>query len=140
MLSSYLNQVFHADALEFMQGLPENSIDCVLIDPPYCSGGAKSLNARNASTNKKYVFTRSIKFTLVVWILFLFFYVFLPFGVSSVFCFEQHQVISVVLNLANLCAMPMIREWITIKAILEDVQVGARVKVFLKIETFMWRM
>ncbi|WP_199769193.1 DNA methyltransferase, partial [Helicobacter cynogastricus] len=54
MLSSYLNQVFHADALEFMQGLPENSIDCVLIDPPYCSGGAKSLNARNASVNKKY--------------------------------------------------------------------------------------
>ncbi|WP_411675631.1 hypothetical protein [Helicobacter felis] len=37
-----------------MQGLPENSIDCVLIDPPYCSGGVKSLNARNASTNKKY--------------------------------------------------------------------------------------
>ncbi|WP_240451709.1 hypothetical protein [Helicobacter sp. L8] len=54
-LTPYLNQVFHADALEFMGKLPDNSIDCVLIDPPYCSGGVKSLNARNASTNKKYV-------------------------------------------------------------------------------------
>ncbi|TSA81849.1 site-specific DNA-methyltransferase, partial [Helicobacter mehlei] len=55
MLTPYLNQVFNADALGFMQGLPDACIDCVCMDPPYCSGGVKSLNARNASTNKKYV-------------------------------------------------------------------------------------
>ncbi|WP_240451785.1 DNA methyltransferase [Helicobacter sp. L8] len=54
MLTPYLNQVFNADALEFMGKLPDECIDCVLIDPPYCSGGVKSLNARNAGTNKKY--------------------------------------------------------------------------------------
>ncbi len=37
-----------------MAKLPDSCIDCVLIDPPYCSGGVKSLNARNASTNAKY--------------------------------------------------------------------------------------
>ncbi|CAM2792051.1 DNA-methyltransferase [Helicobacter felis] len=58
MLTPYLNQIFHADALEFMQGLPENSIDCVLIDPPYCSGGVKSLSDRRKSTNDKYLITR----------------------------------------------------------------------------------
>ncbi|WP_210630261.1 DNA-methyltransferase, partial [Helicobacter bizzozeronii] len=55
MLTPYLNQVFNADALEFMAKLPDSCIDCVLIDPPYCSGGVKSLNARNAGTNVKYL-------------------------------------------------------------------------------------
>ncbi|WP_050955524.1 DNA-methyltransferase [Helicobacter bizzozeronii] len=54
ILTPYLNQVFNADALEFMAKLPENSIDCVLIDPPYCSGGSKSLAERTKSTNDKY--------------------------------------------------------------------------------------
>ncbi|CCF81466.1 hypothetical protein HBZS_119170 [Helicobacter bizzozeronii CCUG 35545] len=58
MLSSYLNQVFNADALEFMAKLPENSIDCVLIDPPYCSGGVKSLAERAKNTNDKYLLVR----------------------------------------------------------------------------------
>ncbi len=40
-----------------MQGLPENSIDCVLIDPPYCSGGALNLRERHRSTNDKYLLT-----------------------------------------------------------------------------------
>ncbi|WP_120951478.1 DNA methyltransferase [Helicobacter sp. L8] len=55
MLEPYLNQVFHADALEFMGKLPNDCIDCVLIDPPYCSGGAKSLRERAKSTNDKYL-------------------------------------------------------------------------------------
>lgn len=53
-LEKYRNRVFAMDCLEFLSQLPGESIDCVLIDPPYCSGGAKSLNARNASTTKKY--------------------------------------------------------------------------------------
>ncbi|WP_163534995.1 DNA-methyltransferase [Helicobacter suis] len=54
-LAEFKNRVFCADALDFLPTLPDNSIDCLLIDPPYCSGGAKSLNARNASTCKKYL-------------------------------------------------------------------------------------
>ncbi|WP_104759434.1 DNA-methyltransferase [Helicobacter bizzozeronii] len=62
MLSSYLNQVFNADALEFMAKLPENCIDCVLIDPPYCSGGAKSLAERAKNTNTKYCGNNNAKY------------------------------------------------------------------------------
>ncbi|WP_163532715.1 DNA-methyltransferase [Helicobacter suis] len=54
-LEEFKNRVFCDDALEFLPKLPDNSIDCVLIDPPYCSGGVKSLNARNISTTKKYL-------------------------------------------------------------------------------------
>uniref|UniRef100_UPI000CEF3508 DNA methyltransferase n=1 Tax=Helicobacter bizzozeronii TaxID=56877 RepID=UPI000CEF3508 len=58
MLTPYLNQVFNADALEFMAKLPDSCIDCVLIDPPYCSGGVKSLAERAKSTNDKYLLVR----------------------------------------------------------------------------------
>ncbi|WP_233705169.1 DNA-methyltransferase [Helicobacter bizzozeronii] len=58
ILTPYLNQVFNADALEFMAKLPENCLDCVLIDPPYCSGGVKSLAERAKNTNDKYLLVR----------------------------------------------------------------------------------
>ncbi len=41
-----------------MAKLPENCIDCVLIDPPYCSGGMKSLAERVKNTNDKYLLVR----------------------------------------------------------------------------------
>ncbi|WP_233705024.1 DNA-methyltransferase [Helicobacter felis] len=44
--------------MEFLAKLPSNSIDCVLIDPPYCSGGSKSLAERAKNTNDKYLSTR----------------------------------------------------------------------------------
>lgn len=31
--------IHHAEALDFLRGLPAESIDAVLTDPPYCSGG-----------------------------------------------------------------------------------------------------
>ncbi|WP_163565274.1 DNA-methyltransferase, partial [Helicobacter suis] len=43
-LAEFKNRVFCADALEFLPKLPDNSIDCLLIDPPYCSGGHRMYN------------------------------------------------------------------------------------------------
>lgn len=61
-LTPYLNQVINADCLDFLVKLPPNSIDCVLIDPPYCSGGVKSLNARNKNTTAKYGTDRAVAY------------------------------------------------------------------------------
>ncbi|HUT85953.1 MAG TPA: DNA methyltransferase [Elusimicrobiales bacterium] len=41
-MKKYLNKVNCADCLEFMKGLPDNSIDLILADPPYFSGPNKS--------------------------------------------------------------------------------------------------
>ena len=30
--------VIHGDALQVMQGMPDATIDAVVMDPPYCSG------------------------------------------------------------------------------------------------------
>jgi site-specific DNA-methyltransferase (adenine-specific) len=32
-------QLFHGDCLEYMKTLPAGSVDAVITDPPYCSGG-----------------------------------------------------------------------------------------------------
>ncbi|BCZ19354.1 hypothetical protein NHP190012_09960 [Helicobacter sp. NHP19-012] len=61
-LSPYLNKVFRADCLDFLVKLPDSCIDCILIDPPYCSGGVKSLNAHNTNTTAKYGTDRSIAY------------------------------------------------------------------------------
>lgn len=35
MLSQYLNKIIHADCMEILKQLPDKSVDCVFIDPPY---------------------------------------------------------------------------------------------------------
>ncbi|BCD45540.1 DNA-methyltransferase [Helicobacter suis] len=46
-LEKYRNRAFAMDCLEFLSQLPGESIDCVLIDPPYCSGGKRMYNRYN---------------------------------------------------------------------------------------------
>ena len=46
--------LYHGDCLEVMQGLGEGSVDLILADPPYSSGGAFR-GDRMASTSAKYV-------------------------------------------------------------------------------------
>jgi site-specific DNA-methyltransferase (adenine-specific) len=43
------------DALTVLQGLPAASVDAVITDPPYCSGGASAAARTNQSARAKYV-------------------------------------------------------------------------------------
>lgn len=38
-MQQYMNQIFNTDCLELLAKLPDNSIDAVITDPPYSSGG-----------------------------------------------------------------------------------------------------
>ena len=49
-----LNRLHQVDAVEFVRQLPASSIDMLLTDPPYCSGGLHRA-ARAATTSKKYL-------------------------------------------------------------------------------------
>ena len=46
-------QLFQGDCLELMENIPENSVDMVLTDPPYSSGGLFA-GDRKANTRTKY--------------------------------------------------------------------------------------
>lgn len=37
-LSDYIDTVFNSDAVQGMSGLPDNSLDLIIADPPYCLG------------------------------------------------------------------------------------------------------
>ena len=50
----YLNQLHQVDAVEFVRGLPPNSVDMLVTDPPYCSGGLHN-SARTQPTGVKYI-------------------------------------------------------------------------------------
>jgi site-specific DNA-methyltransferase (adenine-specific) len=54
----HLNQLHLADASEFVRSLPPASIDMLLTDPPYCSGGLHRA-ARVKSTSEKYMHSSS---------------------------------------------------------------------------------
>lgn len=49
-------QLFHADALHVLRSLPSESVDAVITDPPYSSGGF-TRGDRTQSTGHKYVQT-----------------------------------------------------------------------------------
>ncbi len=40
-------ELYLGDCLEVMKTLPDNSVDAVVTDPPYCSGGRQPASARN---------------------------------------------------------------------------------------------
>ena len=64
-MKEYINQIIHADCLDIMRELPDNSVDLVLTDPPYGIGAdinqAKLANkkgfTKNAGTYKEYPVT-----------------------------------------------------------------------------------
>lgn len=49
----YLNRIVHGDALELLRQLEDCSVDAVITDPPYCSGG-QTAAARAQSPSSKY--------------------------------------------------------------------------------------
>lgn len=52
--TALLNQLHRVDAVEFVRSLPPNSVDMLLTDPPYCSGGLHRA-ARARPTGEKYI-------------------------------------------------------------------------------------
>jgi len=53
MIEKYINRIILGDCLDVLRALPSNSIDAVITDPPYCSGG-RSIASRQKSTTTKY--------------------------------------------------------------------------------------
>jgi site-specific DNA-methyltransferase (adenine-specific) len=47
------NQLFHGDCLRFLAGLADDSVDALITDPPYSSGGLH-IGARQIAPSKKY--------------------------------------------------------------------------------------
>lgn len=58
MIEKYLNRIIEGDALEVLRSLPDNSVDAVITDPPYCSGG-RSIAQKQQNTGDKYENNRS---------------------------------------------------------------------------------
>jgi site-specific DNA-methyltransferase (adenine-specific) len=50
----FINRLHQMDAAQFVRALPAQSIDMLLTDPPYSSGGLH-LNARTQAPGKKYI-------------------------------------------------------------------------------------
>jgi site-specific DNA-methyltransferase (adenine-specific) len=53
-----LNQLHQVDALHLVSNLPDDSLDMLLTDPPYSSGGLH-VGARTKTTSKKYLVSTS---------------------------------------------------------------------------------
>jgi site-specific DNA-methyltransferase (adenine-specific) len=53
-------QVLHGDSLDILRTLPDASVDAVITDPPYSSGGMMRSD-RMGSTTKKYVQTQVVR-------------------------------------------------------------------------------
>jgi site-specific DNA-methyltransferase (adenine-specific) len=47
-------EVIHGDCLEVMREMPDNSVDAVVTDPPYSSGGMMRGDRTNTDVNAKY--------------------------------------------------------------------------------------
>jgi site-specific DNA-methyltransferase (adenine-specific) len=50
----FLNRLHHVDATQFVRALPAQSVDMLLTDPPYSSGGLHS-SARTKAPSQKYI-------------------------------------------------------------------------------------
>jgi DNA modification methylase len=42
-------QIIHGDCLDVLRGMPDASVDAVVTDPPYCSGGVSETGRRGAA-------------------------------------------------------------------------------------------
>jgi len=52
--------IYHGDAWKILQGLPAGSVDAVITDPPYSSGGV-TLSARQSDPAQKYQKSSTVK-------------------------------------------------------------------------------
>ena len=48
-----LNKIFLGDCLEILRQLPDNSVDAIITDPPYASGG-RSISEKSLPPSQKY--------------------------------------------------------------------------------------
>lgn len=42
-------ELFHGDCLELLRSLPDKSVDAIITDPPYCSGGFSEVQKKSAT-------------------------------------------------------------------------------------------
>ncbi len=59
LYTSPLSQLYVGDSLLGLLELPSESIDCLIADPPYCSGGTTTVGRTSRSARKKYVSTNA---------------------------------------------------------------------------------
>ena len=59
-LESRRSVLVHGDALRVLEELPDGSVDAVLTDPPYCSGGLTSCE-RRADPTAKYQTSKTVR-------------------------------------------------------------------------------
>ena len=52
-MEKFLNKIILGDSLEVLRQIPDNSIDAVITDPPYASGG-KTTGEKSALPSEKY--------------------------------------------------------------------------------------
>ena len=52
-MERFLNKIILGDSLEILKQIPDNSIDAVITDPPYASGG-RTLSEKIKTTSEKY--------------------------------------------------------------------------------------
>jgi site-specific DNA-methyltransferase (adenine-specific) len=51
--------LYVGDALTTLRELPDSSVDAVIADPPYCSGGTTAADRTNHTARGKYVSTNA---------------------------------------------------------------------------------
>ena len=51
--AEYMNTIVKADCMDVLRNLPDNAVDAIITDPPYCSGG-RGISDRQKTTQKKY--------------------------------------------------------------------------------------
>lgn len=54
---SLWSRLYVGDALTTLRELPSGSVDAVIADPPYCSGGTTAVDRTNQTARRKYVST-----------------------------------------------------------------------------------
>lgn len=51
-MDKFLNKIILGDSLEVLRQIPDNSVDAVITDPPYASGGTNYRRKKCITINK----------------------------------------------------------------------------------------
>ena len=60
-IDDFKNKIIRGDCLQILQTMPSNSVDAVITDPPYSSGGLHKSTRSNQTTTAKYQLTSTKK-------------------------------------------------------------------------------